>query len=101
MKKIAVLILFLAASLCAAHSADTRASYAVDAQKSKIEIQVGREGFFKTFGHDHLISAKQFSGEVRLAQPNFADSSVSLVVDAKSLVVVDPGESEKDRNEVQ
>jgi polyisoprenoid-binding protein YceI len=101
MKKIAALILVLAAELSAALGADTRANYAVDAQKSKIEIQVAREGFFKAFGHDHLVSAPQFSGEVEFAQPNLAQSSVSFTVDAKSLVVLDPGESEKDRKEVQ
>jgi len=101
MKKTAVLTLVFAAGLSAASSADTRASYAVDAQKSKIEIRVAREGFFKAFGHDHLVSATKFSGEVQLSQSNVADSAVSFVVDAKSLVVLDPGESERDRKEVQ
>lgn len=101
MKKIAALILAFAACFSPAVAADPPVSYSVDLQKSKIEIQVGREGFLKTFGHDHLISATQFSGEVRLAQPNVAESSVSLSVDAKSLSVLDPSEPEKDRNEVQ
>ncbi len=101
MKKIAVLPVVFVAGLSAAPSADTRASYVVDAQRSKIEIQVAREGFFKAFGHDHLVSATQFSGEVRLSQSNVADSAVSFLVDAKSLVVLDPGESEKDQKEVQ
>ena len=101
MKKIAVAILILAVGRSATPNADTRVSYAVDAQKSKIEIQVAREGFFKAFGHDHLVSATQFSGEVRLSQSNVADSAVSFLVDAKSLVVLDPGESEKDQKEVQ
>jgi len=73
---------------------------AVDARQSKLEIHVYREGFLKAFGHDHLISATEFSGEVRLA-PELGKSSVSLEAPTRSLRVVDPGESEKDRNEVQ
>jgi polyisoprenoid-binding protein YceI len=101
MKKVAVLPVVFVAGLSAAPSADTRASYVVDAQRSKIEIQVAREGFFKAFAHDHLVSATKFSGEVQLSQSNVQDSAVSFVVDARSLVVLDPGESEKDRKEVQ
>jgi polyisoprenoid-binding protein YceI len=36
-----------------------------------------------------------------LAEADVSESSVRFVVEAKSLVVVDPGESEKDRKEVQ
>lgn len=77
------------------------ASYKIEPQNSKIEIQVAREGFLKAFGHDHLVSAKQFSGDVQIPSSGYQQSSVSFVVDAKSLVVVDPGESEKDRDAVQ
>lgn len=101
MKKIAALSLILATCFSPAFGADTRTAYVIDAPRTKIEIQVGREGFLKAFGHDHLISAARFSGEVQLAQPKVEGSTVSFVVDAKSLAVVDPGESEKDRQEVQ
>src|SRR5215467_9991586 len=86
---------FLCACLVALAAADSSTRYSIDSQKSKIEIQVAREGFFKAFGHDHLVTAPQFSGEVRVDQAKLGDSSVNLTIDAKSLTVVDPGESEK------
>jgi polyisoprenoid-binding protein YceI len=73
----------------------------VDAQQSKVEIHVGKEGTFKAFGHDHLISAKQVSGRARFDQQKVDNSTVTLRISTKSLTVVDPGESEKDRQEVQ
>lgn len=81
--------------------ADSRDAYKIESQNSKVEIQVAREGFFKAFGHDHLVAAKQFSGEVQIPSSGYEQSSVSFVLDAKSLNVIDPGESEKDRGEVQ
>jgi polyisoprenoid-binding protein YceI len=98
MKAILFAVLGVALSAVAANSQD---AYKIDPQNSKIDIQVAREGFLKAFGHDHLVSAKQFSGEVQIPSSGYGQSSVSFVVDAKSLVVVDPGESEKDRAEVQ
>src|SRR5437879_4660576 len=75
-------------------------SYAIDPQQSKLEIHVGKEGAFKAFGHDHLIAAKQVSGEVQFSQ-KIEQSSVRLQVPTKSITVIDPGESEKDRKDVQ
>jgi polyisoprenoid-binding protein YceI len=66
-----------------------------------MEIHVGKEGAFKAFGHDHLIEAKQVSGEVQFNPQNIDQSSVRLQVPTKSITVIDPGESEKDRKEVQ
>jgi polyisoprenoid-binding protein YceI len=77
------------------------ASYSIDPRQSKMEIHVGKEGAFKAFGHDHLIAARQVSGEVRLDPQKIEQSSVRLQVPTKSITVIDPGESEKDRKEVQ
>ena len=76
-------------------------SYAIDTQQSKMEIHVGKEGAFKAFGHDHLIAAKQLSGEVQFDPQSIDKSSVHLQVPTRSITVIDPGESEKDRTEVQ
>ncbi len=81
--------------------AQDNAPYSIDAAQSKLEIQVYKEGVFKAFGHDHLIAAKQLSGQVQLDPQKIDQSSVRLHVPAKSLTVVDPGESEKDRRDVQ
>jgi polyisoprenoid-binding protein YceI len=89
-------------SLLAALSAGAQGtSYSIDPQQSKMEIHVGKEGAFKAFGHDHLIAAKQVSGEVQFDTQKIAKSSVSLRVPTKSIAVIDPGESDKDRRDVQ
>jgi len=81
--------------------ADSRTTYTIDSAKSKIEIHVAKDGFFKAFGHDHLVSATHFSGSVQLATAKMEESSVAFAADANALRVIDPGESEKDRSEVQ
>ena len=97
----AALALLLALSAPVAFNAESKTTYSIDSTKSKIEIQVAKDGFFKAFGHDHLVSATKFSGSVQLAAAKMEESSVSFTADAGSLRVIDPGESEKDRNEVQ
>lgn len=56
--------LFLGLVLCshADAQAGARAHYAVNSEKSKLQISVFKEGLFKAFGHDHLVSAKVVSG---------------------------------------
>ena len=81
--------------------AQDTASYSIDPQQSKVEIHVGKQGAFSAFGHDHLISAKQVSGEAKFDPQKLDQSSVRLKIPTKSITVIDPGESEKDRKEVQ
>lgn len=78
-----------------------RTAYFIDTAQSKLEIHVYKEGAFKVFGHDHLIVAKGISGEAQFDAQKIDDSKVSLRIATKSLMVVDPGESEKDRRDVQ
>jgi polyisoprenoid-binding protein YceI len=78
-----------------------RVTYSIDPQQSKIEIQVAKDGFLKAFGHDHLVSATQYSGEVQFDSAKVEESSVVFTVETAALKVIDPGESEKDRNDVQ
>jgi polyisoprenoid-binding protein YceI len=78
-----------------------RTAYSIDPQLSKIEIQVARDGFLKAFGHDHVVSAEKYSGEIQFDSGKVENSSVEFVVEAAFLKVLDPGESEKDRNEVE
>jgi polyisoprenoid-binding protein YceI len=100
-RKLALFLMAATMGYPVAHGVESHEAYVIDSQKSKIEVQVAREGFFKAFGHDHLISAKEFSGEVQLDSAKLENSSVSFTIEAKSLAVVDPGESEKDRKDVQ
>jgi polyisoprenoid-binding protein YceI len=99
MRAVPAVLLFLLIPFSA--FAQGSASYSIDPQQSKMEIHVGKEGAFKAFGHDHLIEAKQVSGEVQFNPQNIDQSSVRLQVPTKSITVIDPGESEKDRKEVQ
>src|SRR5437899_1248643 len=77
------------------------ALYSINPQQSKMEIHVGKEGTFKAFGHDHLVQAKQVSGQAQFDAQKIERSSVRLHIPTKSITVIDPGESEKDRKEVQ
>src|SRR5258708_11229088 len=96
-------VLFLGFSLFACAAAQTKpaTAFRVNSEKSKIEISVYREGLFKAFGHDHLIAAKEVSGRVLLNEEMPEQSSATLTVLTKSLTVLDPGESDKDRADVQ
>jgi polyisoprenoid-binding protein YceI len=98
MRALSAALIFILTPLSAAAQGT---SYPIDPQQSKLEIHVGKEGAFKSFGHDHLIAAKHVSGEVQFDPQKIDKSSVRLQVPTKSITVVDPGESEKDRKEVQ
>jgi polyisoprenoid-binding protein YceI len=81
--------------------AQDKALYSIAGEQSKLEIHVYKEGAFKVFGHDHLVAAKEISGEVRFDPQKIESSAVRLRFATTSLTVVDPGESEKDRHTVQ
>jgi polyisoprenoid-binding protein YceI len=81
--------------------AQDKSSYSIDPARSKVEIHVYKEGVFKAFGHDHEIAAKELSGQVQFDPDNINQSTVRLKIPTKSIAVIDPGESEKDRHDVQ
>ena len=86
---------------CVATAAQEKAEYSIDSAKSKLEINVYKEGVFKAFGHNHLIIAKQMSGGVQFDPKKIESSAVNLKVETKSLTVSPQGEPEKDRQDVQ
>jgi polyisoprenoid-binding protein YceI len=86
---------------CVAMAAQEKAGYSIDSAKSKLEINVYKEGVFKAFGHNHLIIAKQMSGGVQFDPKKIESSVVNLKVETKSLTVSPQGEPEKDRQDVQ
>ena len=69
----------------------------IDTVQSKLTVRVGKSGAFSGFGHDHEISATIVRGDVATANP----LSIQFVVNARDMKVIDPGESEKDRAQVQ
>src|SRR5258706_6693712 len=86
---------------CVATVAQQKPEYSIDSVKSKLEIEVKKEGLFKAFGHNHLIIAKQISGQVQFDPGKIESSAVTLKVATKSLTVSSQGEPEKDRQDVQ
>lgn len=87
--------------IAAATGAQSKPDYSIDGARSKVEINVYKEGVFKAFGHDHVIAARELSGQVQFDPEKIDQSTVRLKIPTKSIRVVDPGESEKDRHEVQ
>jgi polyisoprenoid-binding protein YceI len=56
---------------------------------------------FKALGHDHLIATEEVSGLVQFDAQKIGNSEVRLKAGARSLSVIDLGESEKDCRDVQ
>ena len=69
----------------------------IDAQKSTITIRIGKTGAFSAFGHEHEVRAAIQSGTADTG----SRPAVEIHVNARELRVIDKGESEKDRAEVQ
>ena len=69
----------------------------IDTQKSTLTIHVGKTGVFSGLGHEHEVYAPIHSGTADTG----SHPAVEIHVDARALRVIDKGESEKDRAEVQ
>lgn len=94
---LAVVALLAVFAACGA----AQTTYTIEPATSTLEIDVYREGLLRALGHDHLITAREFSCTVQFDPNRVENSSVALRVATKSLSVVDPGQSEKDRGQVQ
>lgn len=71
--------------------------HSLDTQKSSLTIHVAKTGIFSGLGHEHEVHASIHSGTADIG----SHPAVEIHVDARSLRVIDKGESEKDRAEVQ
>lgn len=60
--------------------------YAADPTKSDVRFLVYKAGALAAFGHDHVVQARDFKGDVYLAK-DFGDSSFALTLPVKSFVV--------------
>lgn len=76
-------------------------TYHVVAEESRFEVEVGRAGFFKMFGHDHRIRVGSFTGTVEWDADDPESSRFVLQVHAASLEVADEELDEEDRAQVQ
>ena len=92
--KVGVLAVVLASVVGVAAQSEMRA---VDVRRSVLKIRVFKSGLFSAFAHNHEIEAPIAQGRVELSE----SSSVTLLVDARKLRVLDPGLSADKRVEVQ
>ena len=69
----------------------------IDTQKSMLTIHVGKTGVFSGLGHEHEVRAPIHSGTAETSP----HPAVEIHVDARTLRMIDKGEAEKDRAEVQ
>ncbi len=71
--------------------------HAIDTQKSTLTIHVGKTGAFSGLGHEHEVRAPIHGGTADTG----SHPAVEIHVNAAELRVIDKGESDKDRAEVQ
>ena len=70
-------------------------------EESRFTVEVGRAGFLKVFGHDHLIEIRGFRGDVTWEPAAPESSSIRVEVDAASLTVVDEESDEEELGVIQ
>jgi polyisoprenoid-binding protein YceI len=90
-----VLILFISKGLLAAEQ------HCVVPGSGHFKIHVGTSGLFGGLGHSHSIEAQKVTGCAMIDSNDVARSSVKLEFPTADIKVIDPGESEKDRADVQ
>jgi len=71
--------------------------YAIDTEKSRLEVWVYRSGLFSVFAHNHEIAAPIAGGVLQTT----GTPAVELRVDARRLRVLDPDLAPEKRAEVQ
>jgi polyisoprenoid-binding protein YceI len=87
---------FAAAMLLGAATGTHQEPHAIDTQHSVMRVRVFKAGALSAFGHDHEISAPIAMGKV-----DPAAQRVELEIDARTLSVVDPKASGKDRAQIR
>lgn len=92
---LSVLLMLATATLAVAQS-DAGTARDIDTARSMLTVRVYKTGLFSAFAHDHQIRAPIRSGTI-----NEDKNSVEFTVDSRSLRVLDPQASEKERGEIQ
>jgi polyisoprenoid-binding protein YceI len=90
-------IVFLAAASLLCALGVNAQQHNIDAQKSTLTIHVGKTGAFSGLGHEHEVRGPIHSGTADTG----SHPAVEIHVNAQDLRVIDAGESDKDRAEVQ
>lgn len=65
-------------------------TYAIDAKKSLLAVQVFKEGAASGLAHDHVITASQLSGSITVDAADKAKARVEVTLPTKSLVNDEP-----------
>jgi polyisoprenoid-binding protein YceI len=89
--------LFLAAASLVCALGLSAQQHNIDPQKSTLTIHVGKTGALSGLGHEHEVRAPIHSGTADTG----SHPVVEIHVNASELRVIDKGDSEKDRAEVQ
>src|ERR1700687_3162035 len=89
--------MFLAAASLVCVLSVSSQQHNIDTQKSTLAIHVGKTGALSGLGHEHEVRAPIESGTADTG----SHPAVEMHVDARALRVIDKGDSEKDRDEVQ
>src|SRR4051812_28014719 len=76
-------------------------TYEIDEERSSASAHVGKTGIFSFAGHEHVVVAHKMQGEIVLDPQDLSQSSVDIVVDARSLRVRPEGEPEGDAPKVE
>ena len=76
-------------------------SFSVQPKESRFTVKVGKAGFLKAFGHDHLIEIRGIVGDVEWRPDNPEMSSIRIEIDTNSLAVIDEDISDADRATIQ
>ena len=85
----AVALLLSVSIVHAQRSSETGADvYRIDPKTSDGRLLVYRDGVLSTFGHNHVVSLKEFTGTIHL-QPKLAQSRVELDIPVDGLIVDD------------
>ena len=85
-----ILPLWLAGSLAVGRPAAAQQVYKVDPAASHIQWLVFKAGPLARLGHNHVISAPEFSGTVTVNRADVSDSRFELEIPVASLVIDDP-----------
>lgn len=69
--------------------------------KSEFKVYVWKAGIASGFAHDHVMSVKDFKGQVLYDEKDPGKSSVFIRVEAKSLKVLDPKVKASDKAKIK
>jgi polyisoprenoid-binding protein YceI len=74
--------------------------YRIDSGQSKFTVRALVGGLLSSFGHNHTIAIREFTGEANLTPNSIEPASLQITIKADSLAVIDKV-SAKDKTEIE